>query len=123
MAALGLSEDGTKDALMQRINACFDSNPLLRDRPRFSGLFHCAPRCCHQAADSENTHPLASISPISFPNTMCNPLAADIVNLSDTSAFAFHYNLFPINYSQANDNPNPLFHFPAGPSTVHYPHS
>ena len=43
-AALNISEDGTKDALIQRINACFDSNPLLRDGPRFSGLFHHAPR-------------------------------------------------------------------------------
>jgi hypothetical protein len=121
-AALGLSENGTKDALMQRINACFDSNPLLRDGPRFSGLFHRAPRHRHQVADSENTHPTASISPKPFHNTMRNPLATDIVNLPDTSTFAFHYNLIPMNYSQDNDNS--LFHSPAaGPSTIHYPHS
>jgi catalase len=39
-AALNLSEDGTKDALVLRINAYFDSNPLERETPRFSGLFH-----------------------------------------------------------------------------------
>ena len=117
-AALGLSEDGTKNALMQRINACFNSNPLLHDGPRFSGLFHRAPKRRHQVADLENTHPMASISPKPFHNTMRNPLTTDIVNLPDTSAFAFHYNLIPMNYS------NSLFHSPAaGPSTVHYPHS
>lgn len=31
---LSLSEDGTKDTLIQRINSFFDSNPLQRDSPR-----------------------------------------------------------------------------------------
>ena len=44
--ALCLSEDSTKDALIQCINSFFDSNPLQRDSPRFLGLFHRAPRRC-----------------------------------------------------------------------------
>ena len=116
-AALDLPEDGTKDALIQRINACFDSNPLLHDRPRFAGLFHHAPKCRSQA--TENTHAMASITP-NTPynlNSMCNPLSTDLVNLPEASSSAFHYNLIPMHHRQANNSP--LFHsLPAGPSTV-----
>lgn len=122
-AALDLSEDGTKDTLIQRINACFDSNPLLRDGPRFSGLFHRAPRRRLRATDSENTstHPVASILSPKSPHDMRNPLRTDIVNIPDASTFAFHYNFIPMHYGQADDGP--LFHSPTGPSTIHYPRS
>jgi acetyl-CoA carboxylase alpha subunit len=43
--AVSLSEDGTKDVLVQRINSFFDSNPLQRNSPRFSGLFRRVQRC------------------------------------------------------------------------------
>ncbi len=39
-AAIELSEDGTKNVLIARINAFFDTNPSLRDAARFVGLFN-----------------------------------------------------------------------------------
>ena len=108
-AALDLSEDGTKDALMQRITTHFDSNPLLRDGPRFSGLFHRAPRRRPQATENTPSH-----------NTSIrNPLATDLVNLPDASALAFYYNTVPTYHGQVNNNP--LFHYPAGPSSSTIP--
>jgi hypothetical protein len=60
-AALNLAEDGTKGALIRHINMFFAANPLLRDGPRFSRLFHRAPRQ-HPLA-TESVHPTASIPP------------------------------------------------------------
>ncbi|KAI0291531.1 hypothetical protein BC826DRAFT_885750, partial [Russula brevipes] len=37
---LGLATDGQKKALLARINAHFDENPLLRETPQFNGLFN-----------------------------------------------------------------------------------
>src|SRR6266852_4185644 len=105
-AALNLLEDGTKDALIQRITACFDSNPLLRDGPRFSGLFHRALRRRPQATEDTPTpsHSMALISPMS-PHNVRNPLATDILNLPDPSLSGFHYNFVP----------NLPMHFNTGP--------
>lgn len=79
--ALSLPEDGTKDALIQRINSFFDSNPLQRISPRFSGLFNRrAQRRCPR--ETENTHPVASTSQ----NTH-QPLIDNIVNLPNFSNY------------------------------------
>jgi hypothetical protein len=40
MGALDLSEDGTREALILRINEFFEQQPDLRDDPRFLGLFN-----------------------------------------------------------------------------------
>lgn len=77
--ALNLSEDGTKDTLIQRINSFFDSNPLQRDSARFSGLFRRALRRC-PGQQEENMHRIASSSQ----NTLHHihpPLTANIQNL------------------------------------------
>jgi hypothetical protein len=120
-AALGLSEDGTKDALTQRITACFDLDPLLRDRPRFTGLFHRATRRRPQATN-ENAHPMASIPSVPVPKSphnvsMRNPLATDIVNHPGASPLpgpsTFYYNLIPTQVDNMA-----TFNFPAGPSSA-----
>lgn len=81
---LSLSEDGTKDTLIQRINSFFDSNPLQRDSPRFSGLFHRARR--RPGPQEENPHTVASTSQNSLPHMhMGPPLAANILNLPNIS--------------------------------------
>jgi hypothetical protein len=40
VGALNLPEDSTKEVLILRINTFFDSNPLMHNGPRFSGLFN-----------------------------------------------------------------------------------
>ena len=42
--ALSLSEEGTKEVLIRRINTFFDSHPRIRDSERFTGLFNRAHR-------------------------------------------------------------------------------
>ncbi len=89
---LSLSEDGTKDMLIQRINSFFDSNPLQRDSPRFSGLFHRARRRPGPGPQEENTHTIASTSQNSL-HHMHPPLAANILNLPNISVHpATQYN-------------------------------
>ena len=61
---------------------------------------------------TENTHPVASIVSPKSRHNMHNPLKTDMGNFPNASAFAFHYNLNPMHYGQANDSA--LFHFPAG---------
>jgi hypothetical protein len=81
--ALNLPEDGTKDALIQRINSFFDSNPLQRVSARFSGLFNRrTQRRCPQ--ETENPNPVASTSQNLLQHTY-RPLADNIVNLPNFS--------------------------------------
>jgi len=75
--ALKLSDNGTKDALIQRINSFFDSNPLQRDCPRFSGLFHRASR--RRPQETDMIHPIASTSQIPLHNAR-QPLTTNITN-------------------------------------------
>ena len=90
-AALDITEDGTKDALIQHINAFFDSNPSLRESPRFSGLFHRASR--RHPRETENTQPTPSTSQIAPRFTPTTPLlATNIINLPNfppVDPFAF----------------------------------
>jgi hypothetical protein len=81
--ALNLSEDGTKDTLIQRINSFFDSNPLQRDSPQFSGLFRRALRRCPGQQD-ENFNRIASTSQNSLHDTH-PPLTENILNLPNMS--------------------------------------
>jgi len=81
--ALSLPENGTKDALILRINAFFDSNPFQRSSPQFSGLFNRrAPRRCPQETMAENPHPVASTSQSTLAH---RPLADNIINLPNFS--------------------------------------
>ena len=111
-AALNLSEDGTKDALTQRINVFFNSNPLLHDEPRFSGLFHHALQRCTQTND-QNDHPMVSISESSTsPHDMRHPLSTNIVNILPNLPLA--------GLPYASVQPF-LFHPPAGTTNIPLP--
>ena len=79
--ALSLPKYGTKDALILRINAFFDSNPVQRSSLQFSGLFNRrAPRQSPQ--ETENPHPVASTTQSTLAH---RPLADNIINLPNVS--------------------------------------
>jgi hypothetical protein len=88
--ALSLSEDGTKDALIQRINSFFESNPSHRNSPRFSGLFCRVQKRGPQ--ETEDTHPIASTSQDLL--HVSQPLAGNIVNLPIISNSHTYDNFF-----------------------------
>jgi hypothetical protein len=103
--ALSLSEDGTKDTLIQRINSFFDSNPHQRDSSRFSGLFRRAPRRCPQG--TENTPTMASTSQDLLQHTQPPgpPLAANIQNLPNISIYpATQYYTYDNFFSTLHNN-------------------
>jgi hypothetical protein len=54
--ALNLSLDGTKKAILERIQTHFTSNPTLRDSPRFIGLFQRVRRQKRTASDANLPH-------------------------------------------------------------------
>ncbi|KAJ3500940.1 hypothetical protein NLJ89_g9566 [Agrocybe chaxingu] len=61
IVTLGLTKDGTKNALIERINKHFDDHPELKSSPHYSGLFNHRP-CCSgpNQAEPEDPPPLAT---------------------------------------------------------------
>ena len=83
--ALSLSEEGTKEVLIRRINTFFDSHPLIRDSKRFTGLFDRAHRWridmnrdgATQTQISDNSSHISSVS-----QALSHfPLTANVANL------------------------------------------
>jgi len=79
--ALGLAIDGQKKDLLARINTHFDANPLLREDPRFEGIFNRSRR--RPTVQNDENHPPASSGapgPTAHPYFGTAPLATNIVN-------------------------------------------
>jgi hypothetical protein len=87
-AAIELSEDGTKNVLIARINAFFNTNPSLRNTARFVGLFNRISKCRPQV--TENPPTSAPTSP-NQSSTAWIPLATNIANLNTTPSSSSHY--------------------------------
>jgi hypothetical protein len=79
--ALGLSETGTKEVLTQSIKTHFNTNPSLRDLPRFSGLFNRATR--RRPRELENQLSMASTSHNTLPQ-QGEPLSTNLLNTLPT---------------------------------------
>jgi hypothetical protein len=73
--ALNLSEDGTREALILRINTFFEQKPDRRDDPQFLGLFNRASK--RRAPASENPTPDIS----NLQSLQRDPLTMDILNV------------------------------------------
>lgn len=97
--ALNLSEDGTKNALILRINSFFDSHPLERETPQFSGLFYRASGRRHLG--TENAHPVASTSQLPLHNVHAahQPLVTNITNLPNISSSSNHPEIISNTYT------------------------
>lgn len=88
--ALELTTDGQKKDILARINAHFDANPGLRDKPRFEGIFNRTRgrpvvRTAATEHETSNMTPAASAGPStfllqSFPPMPAPPLSSNIVN-------------------------------------------
>jgi hypothetical protein len=97
--ALSLSEDGTKEVLVRRINTFFDLHPRLRDSDRFTGLFNRAPRRRADTNDMAQTRTFNNPPPIpsasqAFGSASQLPLTMNIVNLPAAGPSISH-NTFP----------------------------
>jgi hypothetical protein len=91
--ALSLTEDGTKEVLVRRINTFFDSHPHIRNSDRFVGLFSRASRRRADMNDAAQTQAFPNLP--STPSAPQFPLTTNIANMPLAGPIA-HHNTFPL---------------------------
>jgi hypothetical protein len=83
--SLGLLTTGSKKDLLERITHHFDENPILRNTPRYEGLFS---RLRRRPARDENTPNMNVGTPAGSRSSNLNlpPLSSNIANISHGAA-------------------------------------